>query len=107
MSDDEIEAMTKVLASKFSDANPQFRDLLLATGDKPLYLLRSDTKRDDKYWELGAREADVTTSGLGLYGDLLMARRTELIGDLTPPMPLRTRAVSRRQPKRCMPSSAC
>ena len=70
--------MKDVLASKFSDANPRFCELLLATGDKPLYQQLSGTPRSDKIWELGAREADVTTSGLGLYGDLLMARRAEL-----------------------------
>ena len=36
------------------------------------------TKKDDLIWEFGAREKDVTTSGLGLYGDLLMAQREAL-----------------------------
>ena len=67
-----------VLASKFGDANPRYRDLLLATGDKPIYLQLCKTKKDDLIWEFGAREKDVTTSGLGLYGDLLMAQREAL-----------------------------
>jgi predicted NAD-dependent protein-ADP-ribosyltransferase YbiA (DUF1768 family) len=76
--EEDIKAMRVVLASKFSDANPAFRDLLLATGDKDLYVQGFATRKDDKIWELGAHEPDVTTSGLGLYGDLLMERRAEL-----------------------------
>ena len=76
--EEDIKAMRVVLASKFSDDNPAFRDLLLATGDKDLYVQGFATTKDDKIWELGAHEPDVTTSGLGLYGDLLMERRAEL-----------------------------
>ena len=36
--EEDIKAMRVVLASKFSDDNPAFRDLLLATGDKDLYV---------------------------------------------------------------------
>ena len=76
--EEDIKAMRVVLASKFGDANPRYRDLLLATGDKPIYLQLCKTKKDDLIWEFGAREKDVTTSGLGLYGDLLMAQREAL-----------------------------
>ncbi len=76
--EEDIKAMRAVLASKFGDANPRYRDLLLATGDKPIYLQLRKTKKDDLIWEFGAREKDVTTSGLGLYGDLLMAQREAL-----------------------------
>lgn len=76
--EEDIKAMRVVLASKFSDANPAFRDLLLATGEKSSYVQQSGTKKDDRIWELGAHEPDVTTSGLGLYGDLLMEHRDEL-----------------------------
>ena len=76
--EEDIKAMRVVLASKFGDANPRYRDLLLATGDKPIYLQLRKTKKDDLIWEFGAREKDVTTSGLGLYGDLLMAQREAL-----------------------------
>ena len=76
--EEDIKAMRAVQASKFGDANPRYRDLLLATGDKPIYLQLRKTKKDDLIWEFGARQKAVTTSGLGLYGDLLMAQREAL-----------------------------
>lgn len=78
--DDEadVAAMRAVLASKFSDANAPYRDLLLATGDKELYEQRGKKSKELKIWDLGGVEPGVSTSGLGLYGDLLMERRDAL-----------------------------
>ena len=67
--------MRYLIALKFSDENPKFKELLLSTGDVKIYEGR---RRRGNIWERGAHVKGVTTSGWGLLGDLLMQRRQEL-----------------------------
>jgi len=67
--------MRCLIGLKFSDENPQFKELLLSTGDAKIYEGR---RRRGNVWERGANIPGITTSGWGLLGDLLMQRREEL-----------------------------
>jgi len=70
-----VAVMRGLLDQKFSDSNPAYRDLLLSTNDRIIYEQKS---RGGSVWEGGAYQENVTTSGWGLLGDLLMERRTAL-----------------------------
>jgi ribA/ribD-fused uncharacterized protein len=67
---EKFEVMRTGLRAKF--AVPRLRDLLLSTGDRPLY----EDSPSDRIWGTGAQVG--TGPGLNLMGKLLMEIRTEL-----------------------------
>lgn len=64
--------METLLREKFGDDNPEYRDLLLSTKGLCLY---EGKRRSGTIWEKGAFVENVTTSGWGLLGDVLMKIR--------------------------------
>ena len=65
-----IGIMSSLIDQKFSDQNPEFRDLLLSTGTANIY---EQKFRGGSLWEKGG-----SPSGFGVLGDLIMARRKSL-----------------------------